>query len=310
MHHDRFVSTSTTGRMQSDHSVVTGQTADPKHAGASLASQATDPMEAVFAVDWDFLTVASVLSGAACVVLAFLPRLPTWLRTFNLLASAASIAYGIYVAAQSSGLHVFSRGLLVAPAITIVYLVKSRNNAAEAAEESAEEPAEDSAEEPQAASRWPEPPMQASVATALDLLGDSAVIDALDSYGRRAIDNLAPWDGEVAQLALLRDAVNESRGAIPHVLLILEELKRLSTTGPYLAIGVWRFTFDELLPHWWHSPAMQSAFIGGLDAILSDPAQSPVGYRLNDFERNFVDRAVPNDSPIRKLYRDPLPAIG
>lgn len=73
---------------------------------------------------WDAYTVCSVLSGAILVLLGLAPIGAKPKDRFGCLAGgAAFIAYGVYVARQTSGFFVFSPAIFVIPVIAIAYLV-------------------------------------------------------------------------------------------------------------------------------------------------------------------------------------------
>ena len=80
---------------------------------------------------WDAYTAFSVISGVLLIVLAALPAETTKNRLASVIAGAAFIAYGIYVAKQSSGTYVFPVYIFLVPIAALGKVVARLRRAAE-----------------------------------------------------------------------------------------------------------------------------------------------------------------------------------
>jgi NADH:ubiquinone oxidoreductase subunit H len=67
--------------------------------------------------------VFSVISGVVLVIAAMVPGLSARDRLWSLVIGAGSIAYGIYVANQTSGTYYFSWVIFVIPPGAVLYVI-------------------------------------------------------------------------------------------------------------------------------------------------------------------------------------------
>lgn len=74
---------------------------------------------------WDFYTIAAVASGATLILLGLFGGDSASRRGLGLVAGAALIGYGYYVASQTSGTYYFPIFLFVIPVVGIVHFAKS-----------------------------------------------------------------------------------------------------------------------------------------------------------------------------------------
>lgn len=75
---------------------------------------------------WDIYTAAAVISGAILVALAVFGGDSSARRLLGLVAGLALMAYGVYVANQTSGTYYFPIVIFVVPVMGILHFAKSR----------------------------------------------------------------------------------------------------------------------------------------------------------------------------------------
>lgn len=71
---------------------------------------------------WDTYTIVSVVSGALLVIMGLAGAGRSKDRGWSLLGGAGMIAYGVYVAKQTSGTYFFQVQMFVIPMLAIIYL--------------------------------------------------------------------------------------------------------------------------------------------------------------------------------------------
>lgn len=74
-------------------------------------------------MQWSAYEVFSVISGVVLIIMAMVPGLAARDRLWAVVIGAASIAYGIYVANQTSGTFYFSWLIFVIPPGAVLYVI-------------------------------------------------------------------------------------------------------------------------------------------------------------------------------------------
>jgi hypothetical protein len=74
---------------------------------------------------WDGYTVFSVISGVLLVLMALVPGLKPGARLLYVLGGAGLMAYGIWVAHQTSGTYYFSVYIFLIPVVALVTFIKA-----------------------------------------------------------------------------------------------------------------------------------------------------------------------------------------
>lgn len=75
-------------------------------------------------MDWSIFSIASVVSGIACVVLVAVVDMPRKERLWAIGGGAATAAWGLFEASQSSGLFYFSPLIFVIPFLVLWAVVQ------------------------------------------------------------------------------------------------------------------------------------------------------------------------------------------